>query len=779
MNIREFAISHYGPLRDVRYQLQPGLQLFYGPNESGKTLLLDALLKLMLGKNLKDFQNIDRVDGLPQGRVVLAHQGREHIFDGNTLLSTAVDLSSSDMRNVFVIRNKDLQMSGQADYFKRLNDQLTGMEGRRLTRLKELIRSRGALTRASTGAQLAKSQEHNWIGEKKETAANLATEIKKYVATARADQLDTLEQKLESCRYRLRQLNHLIQQQESAQKWAEYKELRRQVEEHAQLSQAANRLLPYTKTKLMQLQDKTSRSQANSDAAQESKEQLERLLPQLEQGHSELAESKVHLASLEERRLFLDNLSQQTLAASGEERTSPRPLWGRFGLALIGVSAIALLVAANGGLPQSLAGLPYWSLGGALLLLAIDTVLRLQTSGSRKRQGRLLQQGAAAGILAKTILELAAATAKERTAIDAARLRHQSRSEWVNTMENQRLYLAENIRANSILAAKLEHEVASELQRLGAKDLDHFGELMEQFNLAQAQSDDLHQDLETAFGQAPARTGDWDSLLQRIPAPTDPGLAWDSELLAQLRHQKDGCLAESEQLQESLSRHHEELNRFAAACRALPLAAKTGRVLPDRFADLEMLEHSASVLELFVDAVTATFDAALMLMGVLENIEAEEQAKTADLVGPTKAVQQIFTAITGGKYRRVKLDSKSNIVIENSAGLELPASALSQGTFDQLYLALRISLAHDLLGGNPGFLLLDDAYLCADSTRLDRMLAVLAQLAAGGWQILYFSMDQRLLSHPSLAGSIIQLRPLAPEPDYSSLGLPPIIEVNK
>jgi uncharacterized protein YhaN len=48
-------------------------------------------------------------------------------------------------------------------------------------------------------------------------------------------------------------------------------------------------------------------------------------------------------------------------------------------------------------------------------------------------------------------------------------------------------------------------------------------------------------------------------------------------------------------------------------------------------------------------------------------------------------------------------------------------------------------LANRLLGSEPGFLLLDDAFLPADSTRLANGFDVLRNLADDGWQILYFT----------------------------------------
>lgn len=765
MEIREIAISHYGPLRDVKHRPQPGLQVFYGPNESGKTLLIDAMLKLMLGKRLKDFKDIDRVTGMPQGRVAMTFQGKEHIFDGKTLLEDVTGLSSSDMRNIFVIRNKDLQISGQADYFSRLNDQLTGMEGRRLAKLKEIVRNQGRMTRASSAAQLSKSQDFDWIGDKVTEAGTLAAEIREYLDEARAGQLDALEQRLEESRRRLQTLNRQILDQEQAKLWEEYDQLRRQVEEYTLRSEAANRLLPYTKTKFMQLQDKASRSKANMDTAAESKEKLAQLLPLLDQAAAELAESQIKLTPLEGRKLLLDNLTQQTLAAAENSPSPARSFLGRFSLALFGVTGIAMILAARNTLPDTLQALPYWTFGFAMLLLIIDKFLWFRSLSCRKKHALLIQQGAAAGIMAETIQELAAAAAKEKTDIDQARSRQQQLRDKVRSLESQKLYLEENIRAANILAAELEQEVKSELQRLAVSDLHQFGELMEQYNKAQANCDDLHQSLETAFEQAPSRTGDWQSLLRQIPLPPDPGIAYAAAELTRLRQDKDRTVAAIDQLQQALSRHHSVLSQFAAACQALPLEKETGCKLPAQFADLEVLAHSASVLELFAAKVTETFDTACQLMGILEALEAQEQEKMADLVGPNKPVQDLFRAITAGKYTRVMLDSQLNIQVENREGLELPASALSQGTYDQLYLALRLSLAQDLLGDSPGFLLLDDAYLCADSTRMERMLALLAQLAKAGWQILYFTMDERLLRAAPryTANGIIPLKPLLPD----------------
>lgn len=761
MEIREIAIDHYGPLRDVRQRPRPGLQVFYGPNESGKTLLIDAVLKLLLGRGLKDFQNIDRVAGMPQGRVSMTCRGKEHIFDGKTLLEDVSGISASDLRNVFVIRNKDLQLSDQREYFSRLNDQLTGMEGRRLARLKESVRILGRMTRASSAALLSKSQDFDWIGEKVNEAERLAAEIREYVKQARKQQLDALENKLEASRRQLKTAEEQIQLQEQAKTWHDYQHKCRLVEEFSLRSQAAQELQPYTQAKFVELQEMEAQSRENRKRASESNDKLQQLLPELKGQEAELAELQARLAPQEARKGLLDKLIQRTSAVAENPPPAPATLWP-FAIFFLPIAALAIYFAVEGSLPQSLAALPYLSMAAVLLSLGLDLGLRIRSNAFRKKHARLVQEGAEVGIMAKTIQELAAAAAREKTGIEEARALLQQRGEKVRDLQRQKADLEKDIQEAHRQAYALEQEVNSQLQRLAVRDLQQFGQRMQEYIKAEAALEQLRNSLEEAFGQAPGETADWHGLLGQTPPPPDPGILYSADVLSQLREDRNRLTEEIEQLREGLQAHQAELNRFAAACLSLPLEKETGTKLPGQFADIDMLDWGASVLEDFVAKVRGNFETARQLMIILEELEAQEQEKIADLVGADKPVQEIFRTITAGKYTRVLLDPQLNLQVETCQGLELPASALSQGTFDQLYLALRLSLAQEVLAGSPGFLILDDAFLCADSARLEKMLALLARLAGEGWQVLYFSMDERLLqAAPAYTdNAIISLAPL-------------------
>ena len=100
----------------------------------------------------------------------------------------------------------------------------------------------------------------------------------------------------------------------------------------------------------------------------------------------------------------------------------------------------------------------------------------------------------------------------------------------------------------------------------------------------------------------------------------------------------------------------------------------------------------------------------------------------------------MFQAITDDRYTGVTYDADERLLQVHRDGQEvLTPKQLSHGTTEQLYFSARVGLAEQLLSSEPGFFLLDDAFLPADRTRLQEGFDVLRELADDGWQILYFT----------------------------------------
>ncbi|MEO8909792.1 MAG: AAA family ATPase [Gemmatimonadaceae bacterium] len=107
-----------------------------------------------------------------------------------------------------------------------------------------------------------------------------------------------------------------------------------------------------------------------------------------------------------------------------------------------------------------------------------------------------------------------------------------------------------------------------------------------------------------------------------------------------------------------------------------------------------------------------------------------------------------FARITGGRYKRLLSDydgDRQVVFAERIDGARLGMPALSDGTTDQLYLALRIA-AIELrrLSADPMPLVLDDILLTFDDERAGNALRALAELGARH-QVLFFTHHEHLL----------------------------------
>jgi uncharacterized protein YhaN len=95
-----------------------------------------------------------------------------------------------------------------------------------------------------------------------------------------------------------------------------------------------------------------------------------------------------------------------------------------------------------------------------------------------------------------------------------------------------------------------------------------------------------------------------------------------------------------------------------------------------------------------------------------------------------------------GRYKSLNLDGDRLMVSDPFNTFSL--SELSSGAHEQVLLALRIGFSTRLMNRDPAFLILDDAFQYSDWERRKRLVDTVAALAEGGWQIIYFTMDDNI-----------------------------------
>ena len=129
-------------------------------------------------------------------------------------------------------------------------------------------------------------------------------------------------------------------------------------------------------------------------------------------------------------------------------------------------------------------------------------------------------------------------------------------------------------------------------------------------------------------------------------------------------------------------------------------------------------------------------------LAALETAHAGLQARFSPSLN--QRAGELLAKLTGGKYDAVSLTRQFEALAEEAGGLQpRRALALSQGTADQLYLAVRLAVCQLVLPSEePCPLVLDDALANFDDSRMALALEALAELGKER-QILLFTCHSR------------------------------------
>ena len=94
----------------------------------------------------------------------------------------------------------------------------------------------------------------------------------------------------------------------------------------------------------------------------------------------------------------------------------------------------------------------------------------------------------------------------------------------------------------------------------------------------------------------------------------------------------------------------------------------------------------------------------------------------------TNHLSQMIETISNGKYKKVSIHDTKGLIVEKEDGEYIPASRLSVGTIDQLYLSLRLSMLDEISKENMP-IILDESFAYYDEERLANILRFLAENA--------------------------------------------------
>ena len=159
----------------------------------------------------------------------------------------------------------------------------------------------------------------------------------------------------------------------------------------------------------------------------------------------------------------------------------------------------------------------------------------------------------------------------------------------------------------------------------------------------------------------------------------------------------------------------------------------------DSLGNRETLKEEQSTLEQRLLQLEKTYAALELAQKALEEATAQLQRRFAPRI--SRSAQQILSQLTGGRYTRLTLSQDFSL----QAGAQdedvlRSRHWRSDGTVDQLYLALRLAVARELTPDAP--LVLDDAMVRFDNVRLRSALDIL-KLEAQSKQVIIFTCRGR------------------------------------
>lgn len=143
----------------------------------------------------------------------------------------------------------------------------------------------------------------------------------------------------------------------------------------------------------------------------------------------------------------------------------------------------------------------------------------------------------------------------------------------------------------------------------------------------------------------------------------------------------------------------------------------------------------------------------------IENLrDAYEEMKTTITPKFTKNLSESIQKTSSNKYNKVTINDENGMIIENNRGEYVEAIKLSTGTIDQLYLALRLSMIDELSKENLP-IILDESFAYSDNNRLKNMLQYLTSDLNNHQTIIFTCTDreQKMLEEMNIPYNVVEL----------------------
>ncbi|MBA7604572.1 hypothetical protein ES703_11697 [subsurface metagenome] len=668
MKIKEFLITRYGPLRNRNPFKLADFNLFWGKNEDGKTLTIDALVKRLLGINIKDFEHIDRVEENPEGYVIMEDdKGREIKIPEKGDLTKVADLTPSECCNIFIVRNSNLSIARdvacEGEFYTNVTDRLTGLRTGEISKIKEILREIGKITPSGKFRNIGDEK----LKSRMESAEALIEGIKKIIEKVKEEGFDKFEEELVKNRKKKEQIIEKIKKLEDAKKRENYER---------------------GKAALKKLKEKD--------------------FPEVK----ELEKKEKYLKVLREKQRKINEKIKPKITnyQSNKEKLAGEKTKNKFFSSLTKISQIILAISLLGIIITLLLSLSSPFSSPLLFILIVGVLSLISTIISYIFKWKFAR----------------------------------NKSQLAEEFEMIKFDISEfNLSGETI------GDISSNIQKFEDECLNEDKEEKKMREELSGLMGTQHGILINLFGERGEILEEnipyWDEEIKELEEYKDRAkdIKYDEKSVLKLEKEKEAYEEKLSDLGEMMTNFQKDLDKIERKSNDI-LKSEEDYLYCKTSVDLKAVGDK---LQGFIDENESNKDNVLKVMKIFKDIEAEEKEKVSELFGKDSPISKYFNEITDGLYKEVLFNQETDkIEVKRKDEVILEVDKLSGGTYDQLYLSIRLALGEKLLKGKKGFFIMDDPFVKADPDRLQRQIETLKSISESGWQILYFSAKGEVMN---------------------------------
>lgn len=755
MRISEFSIRRYGPLPDTGKVQLGDFSVLYGKNEYGKTLTIDALVKLTLQKGRTLFERIGRVDEEPDGYVIIDDlQGKSVKMPEKGDLTSLLELTPEQSRNIFVIRNSDLSIAAETEFYRNVIDRLTGLRTDEITSIKSQLQDIGKLTRADSTGSI-----RDWAGEKLKTrtknAEKLIERLEKLGNQVTEEGLDDLEENLVKVKAQANDTERKIHSFEDARKRDKYEKGNKACQDAKLANQELKGLAVFTDEEVGLW---AGSEKEISDLSKEHS-RLEQEVAGKKVDHTkqieELDEDTLSFQSLTERKKKFDDEVRPEVKnyelkiaefknKEGKDKFST--IAAAISAAILAISAIGIIVKPS---------LFLYVLGVlSLISTVVFSVLKFSVVREKASLSEMFEKIRLAssrfGINQHTVEEILLGIQEFDEVYEKKQRELEQKRTTVSVLGNGLKRIEEIDLIN--LEKRIEEartKIDGIIQKTGLRKLSDYREKLRLKVEFLRSLDTQIGILKSHFGSVGDQLEDnlphWlreiQSLKEFENKATD--ISFDEKSVAQLTTDLDKFRSEAQQLEQKITGFHEGLREIERETNDI-LQLEGDYLYCSSLADIRAIKDK---LGNFIGQIDQNKELALAAIGIFEELGKEEEGKISSLFGKDSSISKHFSEITGNLYEEVQfvVDDVRKVQIKQKNGITIDADKLSGGAYDQLYLSIRLAIGEKLLKGKFGFFIMDDPFIKADGERLARQLSMLKRICKAGWQVIYFTAKDEVI----------------------------------